>query len=450
MKIQFRIAAKIKAEGTPDTWTADYLQQFLCIYPPKELIIHIWADSTCQIPKITDENFRRQFGIPHHVPVHIRALSPIQIETLMKQLYRDEQLRTIYSLKSILPPQTLLSLRSPLEESSIILLAEYAEEHVSTQFKKFQKNEAWHPQQNLICANNALLQLQIVSQQQPQGFAATAQSQTDSILTLFSPAITPMGKRAVRERIARPLSDAALIRQRHRKIEQFQNLHPDTIRNHIIINLRFMYDLPRLHRKILCGNLSREDVPLLIQSYSAISALIQLTEKLEKLSCNGGGFFEAAQWQTYCDAFFWHFPIQNNDRMREDETAAAKLAREFISDKVTPFHKENYPILANIESEIHFVVTQLIEIRNQFANIAAVSQDAIRIETREKEPFGLKTSTVILKSIETKKKNETDATATLHKITTSALKSGGWLDCQELQKRKKKRRSDLSLLYIWW
>ena len=58
-----------------------------------------------------------------------------------------------------------------------------------------------------------------------------------------------------------------------------------------------------------------------------------------------------------------------------------------------------------------------------------VSHDAIRIESREKEAFGLKTSTVILRGVDTKKEN-----CALTHLTTSHLKSGGWIDCEELRK----------------
>ena len=38
--------------------------------------------------------------------------------------------------------------------------------------------------------------------------------------------------------------------------------------------LRFMGDLPRLHRKILCGLISPQEIVTLFQSYSAIQFII--------------------------------------------------------------------------------------------------------------------------------------------------------------------------------
>lgn len=429
-----------KAEGNAENWTADYLQQFICIYPPKEIIINLWSEDRI----LTEETFRKQFSINNHIPVHIRKLSKDQTATLSKELYRDEQLRTIYSLRSILPSRTLLSARTELEESVIILLAEYAEEHISSELKKFNMNEAWHPYQNLICANNALLQLQIIPQQQPHGFASTStfnsvQSNPDSILSLFSAAFTPMGKRSVRERIVRPLSDSRLIRERLNKIIIFQKLN-ESVRKQITTQLRFIYDLPRLHRKIHCSLLTKDDVPQLIQSYSAISALMEITITNDVLASTN--YFDSNNWQLFIETFHAHFPVYPLKVFDDDaDTAAAadadadadtNIINELIGNNTTPFHKLNYPVLGNLEKDIRETIKKVIKVRNHFARIAGVSEESIRIESREKEPFGLKTSTVILKSLETKKK--TADIYPLENITINNLKSGGWLDCQELQR----------------
>ena len=277
-------------QGTKDTWTADNLQQFTCIFPPKEIIIHQWCLHAETI--LSEEQFRKQFSIPYHIPIHVRTLMKEQMNTVKRPLYREEQLRTIFSIKSLLSPATILGLRHELEEIALILLAEYAEEHISSNLRNFQKNEAWHPTQNLICANNALHQLQIVPQQQAQGFATHSavglQTTVDSVLSLFSPAITPMGKRAIRERIVRPLSDSVQIRTRLESIKTYLNISvsSDSIKNQVETYLRFIYDLPRLHRKIQCGILAKDDVPKLNQSYSAISTLVKILAGIPNLEAN--------------------------------------------------------------------------------------------------------------------------------------------------------------------
>jgi len=412
-------------QGTKDTWTADNLQQFTCIFPPKEIIIHQWCLHAESI--LSEEQFRKQFSIPYHIPIHVRTLMKEQMNTVKRPLYREEQLRTIFSIKSLLSPATILGLRHELEEIALILLAEYAEEHISSNLRNFQKNEAWHPTQNLICANNALHQLQIVPQQQAQGFATHSavglQTTVDSVLSLFSPAITPMGKRAIRERIVRPLSDSVQIRTRLESIKTYLNISvsSDSIKNQVETYLRFIYDLPRLHRKIQCGILAKDDVPKLNQSYSAISTLVKILAGIPNLEAN----FSEKKWTDFIDYFHTHFPIKLSSSNEN-----ADIKNLLSSEDSTPLHIDNYPLIGELEERICQTIQNIIELRNTIAQkLAGVLPDSIRIEAREKDAFGLKTSTVIAKSLEAGKKS---ADAAVTKLSIHHLKSGAWIDCLEL------------------
>ena len=137
--------------------------------------------------------------------------------------------------------------------------------------KSFNRNEPWIPQARLICGNHALTQLQM-----------TGQNQNETVIGLFNQCITPMGKRLMRERLLSPYSDPAEIRSRLREVEDYLSW-PETHRKTLERQLRFMFDLPRLHRKILCGLITPPEITGLFQTYSAMKVIIQTVTNKTRL-----------------------------------------------------------------------------------------------------------------------------------------------------------------------
>ena len=80
-----------------------------------------------------------------------------------------------------------------------------------------------------------------------------------------------------------------------------------------------------------------------------------------------------------------------------------------------------------MESEIGTILGQFEVLRASLCSGASLSPDAIRLEGREKEPFGLKASTSVLKALQATKNKG---------LTIQTLKSGGWIDCPELDTLK--------------
>ena len=133
------------AHGREDIWTADSLQQFLSVFPPREIVIYILeptstSTSTSTYTSITqtfqEDSIRRQFAIPQHIPIFIRQPDTQQEMVLSKPLTRQERLTKIFSIRSLFStnPNIPLGIKTTLEEQALILLAQYAEEHISSSF----------------------------------------------------------------------------------------------------------------------------------------------------------------------------------------------------------------------------------------------------------------------------------------------------------------------------
>jgi DNA mismatch repair protein MutS len=377
--------------GRPDIWTADDLVQLLSVFQPKELLIY-WRSSTSQIP---DEGFfRRIFGLPQTIVVHCRSVETLG--SFSKELVRSEYFQKIYSIKSVLPAKTYLGLRSENEELALIYLLQFIEEHYSSMLKSFHRNEPWIPQARLICGNHALTQLQM-----------TGANINETVIGLFDKAITPMGKRAMRDRLLSPYSEAEEIKSRLREVQEY--IHwPEGKAKILERQLRFMFDLPRLHRKLLCGLITAQEIAGLFQTYAAIHIIMA---DITKNTCLQEPFSQD-EWLKYLAVFRENFTEEKAQQANGDQTA---------------FNPKKYTGIAEVENQIQTCLVGFQSLRKEIAESSGLSEDAIRLEEREKEPYGLKGSTITLQQLKKNKDKLPEGTR------LSELKSGGWIDCNKLQ-----------------
>ena len=367
------------ANGHLDVWTADDLVQFLSVFPPKELLIY-WKSNT----GVPDKSFFcRVFGIAS-IPVHVREAG------VSKELVRSEYFQKIYSIKSVLPSKTYLGLRTEYEELSLLYLLQFVEEHYPSMLQSFNRNDPWCPDMHLICGNHALTQLQI-----------TGHNQSETVIGLFDKCITSMGKRAIKERIVSPHSDPGIIRSRLNEVQEYSERSEENIRG-VERQLRFMYDLPRLHRRLLCGLITSQEIAGLFQTYSAVQVIGDYTKNTLLESP-----FSNEDLNVYMTLFRTHFSEEKSKN---------------ASNNITVFNVDTYKDIGQKEQEIQEILEGFQTLRRDIARSGNVQEDAIRLEEREKEPYGFKASTITLQQL--KKSNE-------YKI--SELKSGGWIDCAKLQ-----------------
>ncbi len=381
-----------KATGRSDIWTADDLVQMISVFQPKEILIY-WKLST-EYNSPDEYYFRRIFGIQQSIPIHLYPIDTIG--SFSKDLVRAEYLQKIYNIRSILPSKTYLGLRTENEELALLYLLQFVEEHYPSMLKSFNRNEPWVPQARLICGNHALTQLQM-----------TGQNPNETVIGLFNQSITSMGKRLMRERLLSPYSDAKEIRSRLNEVKDYLSW-PETKQKTLERQLRFMFDLPRLHRKILCGIISAPEITGLFQTYSAIRVIMQTVTNDTILQEP----FTQEQWKTYINIFQEHF---NKDKSEQ------------ASQDLTPFNTETYNEIGEIEKEITDIHQEFTNLKLEICKKGGLQDDALRLEEREKEPFGIKGSKISLVQLQKNIKQLPEG------VRISELKSGGWVDCSKLQ-----------------
>lgn len=366
------------ASGRADIWTADDLVQLLHIYQPKELVVY-WRKH-----KPEESVFR---GMVQNTVLHIREYVSCAFD---RELVRTEYLQKMYAPKSLLPIKTYLGLRTEQEEFALLYLLQFTEEHYAILLLSLHRNEPWVPHSKLVCGNHALSQLQMI------------QGHQEGIIGLFTKCITSMGKRGIRERLLSPYSDPQQIRLRLEEVKEYLSWSKEKVAK-LERQFRFMYDLPRLHRKIICASITPDEIAGIFQTYHAVHSIMVLTNN----TCLKQPFTDE-DWSAYITLFESHF--SNTKEIN-----------------YTPFNVETYPDIGRKEQDIQRVMEQFEILRMDFN--ALLKEDVVRLEEREKEPFGLKTSTIQLKHL--KKQTLPEGTE------LTELKSGGWIDCTQLQQLNK-------------
>lgn len=397
--------------GRADIWTADDLVQMLSVYSPKEILIY-WCGET----KPEDSFFKRTFTIPSTIPLFTRQIITPSL-AFTKDIVRAEYLQKVYMIRSLLPPKVYLGLRTDEEELALLYLLQFAEDHIPSTLKAFNRNEPWNPNMRLICGNHALTQLQMTNIN-PQ----------ESVIGIFNACITPMGKRAIKERLLSPMSSAAEIRRRLEEVKEIQLWKQENIKS-LEKYFRFMFDLPRLHRKILCATIPLQEIGALFQTYAAIENIMNTLTTNTILEQP----YKQQEWVKYIKVFRENFSEEKAQKTSED---------------ITPFNTEKFTEIATTEEKIKTIHKQFEELRAEFCKLGNLNVDAIRLEAREKEPFGLKGSKITLVTL------KKCIPALPEGTQISELKSGGWIDCNKLQalnhqlQREREKLQNLSRTHI--
>jgi DNA mismatch repair protein MutS len=376
------------ARGNKYAWTADEIIQMMTVFQAKEIIFY----SSHDIP-MEEESMRRQFCISTTVPIHFR-LSDSK-GSFSKNIVRAEYLQRMYRIQSLHSPRIYLGLRTDDEEYALLMLLQFAEEHFPSMVRILRKNESWQPNQRLICGGHSLVQLQVIGS-----------NPTESVLGLFDKAISPMGKRAMKDRIVRPYSDTSIITRLLSEVSELLSWDASTLIT-LERQLRFMYDLPRLHRKMMCGLIQANEITHLFQTYRAMDTIQQ---KVVKNTCLTPPFSYEA-WTTYLATFHNHFTEYKSPSC--DQTILCV---------------ETYPDIGKKEKDISEIIEEIHAHRRYIAISGDIPVEAIRLEEREREPFGFKCSSIVIQQLKKKIQKMPEGTK------FAELKSGGWIDTPSLQK----------------
>jgi DNA mismatch repair protein MutS len=228
-------------QGTPNI---DDIEPFFLMHPPAEVV--------CWHATATEQEIRAWFRLDGATLVHMRR-EPVDRPPA-------EFVRSAFSMKTNLQPHVALGLeRHPSAYKTVGATLKFIEDHIPSLLKKLRNNSVWIPEERVRLGNAALEQLNIIK------------NSNECLLFWLQKTFSVLGRRQLRERILTPISDVSVLEARFKRIAALG----DVTNSEIEKNLRSVYDLSRLHRKLNLHVLSLIDVSHLLLTYRSIQALIQ-------------------------------------------------------------------------------------------------------------------------------------------------------------------------------
>lgn len=346
------------AMGKPEAWTADDAFHFFQVHSPRECIVW-WKGDAPSKPSV--DLIRRQFGL---LGARIQV-DRVTTGGLDLPLVREDFLRRMISVKSLLPLREALLMR-PRTERVLCALLQHLEEMYPSGTKALHCPERWVPEKNLFLGNQALLQLNMVPS---RGEA--------SILGLFEKTLTVFGRRALRTRLLIPSADPEELERRYTELDTVGEFSKPVLERFISI-LRGISDLPRIHRKFLGGAVNSTDVLNLDQSYTLIS---QVSELLK-----GTPLAQEEWWsmQTVQTAFADAFSV---------EKARSASADQFC------FQDSKVPSVTVIEKEIAAIYSKMDRVRVAVEEWSSIPPGSLTLEFRETLGPTLSAGKALMKSL---------------------------------------------------
>lgn len=235
--------------------TVDEINMFIANHPPAEVVVYIedphqiWTE--LDVRKVLSiQSSRVLFTVRH---LHQR--SPKEEERILAKAFNMQE--TI--ITSALDIQCRPAVRQLLAAFVCFL-----QEHHTLLGTKLRAHRVWCTEGAVRMGNTALSQLGMVH------------PETGGYLRFLLKTRTALGRRMLRSRLLQPIADVDELKTRIDRIEGLRPIMLSPAGATIDIELKKIYDINRLHRRMQIGSLQLRDLPQLLSSYTAILNLVSL------------------------------------------------------------------------------------------------------------------------------------------------------------------------------
>lgn len=243
-------------------------ERFIKSNYPKEIIINCDDLKTLNGDDII--NKLGLFNVVSHINLNIKN------KELLKVNYQEELLSTIFKNDTFLSCVELLNLeRKQFALNSYIFLLKFVYEHNPIIINKIFVPEILEENKYLNLANNAISQLNLISKED------YLNNETTSIFNVINNTSTSIGSRLLKFKLLNPILDTIELNKQYDDIELMKPIYK-TIEK----ELTKIYDIERLHRKLILKKLNPCDFVLLNNSYESILAIHYLNNENKKLNKN--------------------------------------------------------------------------------------------------------------------------------------------------------------------
>jgi len=332
------------ARGKQSSWSADDAVHFFQVYSPKECSIW-WRGDQVACP--STEILRRQFGL--QCRVYSQQGSKEAQGGFEVPLIREEFLARTIQIQTLLPIREALGIsKSPQTERILCATLQRLEELFPSGIQKFYCPTRWSPSSSLFLGNQALVQLNMITVKDEE-----------SVLGLFLGTQTPFGRRAMRNRILYPKAAAEDLEKSYAEIAVFDEIHA----NSVVVQQRLKQvgDLPRIHRRLINGEVTPADILSLDQTYVRAE---QIAETLAGSALSYKGPAIPTTHAALCEIFSIEKALK-------------------ASDTSFCFQPGKAPQVDAIEAELERLSQTLKDILKRVTDWIGLGPDALRLDFKE-------------------------------------------------------------------
>jgi DNA mismatch repair protein MutS len=248
---------EIHSTQEDSTYALDQLFSLLKSHEPNEVLL------TCGNQNLSSETVRQYLELPEYLNVHTK-------NKRLPITYQNELFKQCYDVKSFLSSIEFLNLeKKPLASEALAILLEFIIEHDREVVKNIAKPQHIDDKKFLYLGNNPLEQLNIIS---PNPNEQTVLNFLDNTRTSF-------GRRLFRERIMNPIIDQTELEARYNLSDALEFIYTE-----IDAELKHIYDIDRLKRRIQLARLHPFEINFLYDSLIASQSILKHLTSIEDSS----------------------------------------------------------------------------------------------------------------------------------------------------------------------
>lgn len=281
----------------------------------------------------------------------------------LKPSFQNEFLGKIYKNTGLLTPIEYLDIdRLDYARTSFILLLEFAHEHNENIINDISKPDHYMDSNNLILANNAIYQLNIV---ESNIYNENINSKYKCLFDVVNNTSTPQGRRYLKDRLVSPLISHTELNNIYNNVDELLNKDLNLkIDNH----LKGISDIERLEKKMSSSILHPFELVIMIESceelieiynilikYNVLQNVVPENETIEKIKSfliSANKNFEIRELKMYSmnnitNSFFKAGIHKDLDKLKQDMKNSSefmnelcKVLCEYIDDTGKKFRRE--------------------------------------------------------------------------------------------------------------
>jgi DNA mismatch repair protein MutS len=325
----------------------DSLEPFWAVYPPAEVVV--WSNTP-----LAESHIRPWFGL-YRGPVHLYELEAGTAATARG--YR-EFLHRLYRPDTSLSTAEFLGLeRHPMALQALAHLLEFVQDHNPSTLEGLRDHRLWSPEEELLLGNSALEQLAMLPLAKPN----------ECLMHWLQKAYTAVGRRALRARCLKPITDVVELTERQDRIEE---LRVRVAGGELDKSLRGIADMARLYRRFQLGNGTATDLLQLYLSFERVHTLLLATE----------GSLSGMEVPEFLTTFLATWDKQ---RIRMCSTG-----HPLGIGPAHPWALGKQPALDALEEEWRAVEAEVLALKERWEKMLE-DKDSVKVEWKEEAPFTL-------------------------------------------------------------